>query len=121
MKNFMLKTVSVAGLTAAMSLPAAAMTCKEFNALDAEGQLAAMYDMGGREAARMKARGNDEAMEAEGHGDVSVENNDNTEGGKEGRDEMARGADVVVTIMEGCGESENHDTDIRLMVDEMRG
>ncbi|MEI4197417.1 hypothetical protein [Roseovarius sp. E0-M6] len=109
MKNMMLKTVSVFGLTAAMAMPAAAMTCGEFDALSADEKMAAMYDMGGREAARQASRGNDPDMG--GDDQVIVENNDDTEGGREGARERMKGADVMVKIREMCEGNPDMDMD----------
>jgi len=119
MKNLMLKTVSVFGLTAAMSMPAAAMTCGEFDALSTDEQLATMYDMGGREGARHERMGNESNMG--GDDEVIVENDDDTEGGREGARERRMGADVIVKMREMCEGNPDADLDEIMNSKEMRG
>jgi len=119
MKNLMLKTVSVFGLTAAMSMPAAAMTCGEFDALSTDEQLATMYDMGGREGARHERMGNESNMG--GDDQVIVENDDDTEGGREGARERRMGADVIVKMREMCEGNPEAEMDEFLNAKDKRG
>ncbi|QYX56656.1 hypothetical protein K1T73_16725 [Roseovarius sp. SCSIO 43702] len=121
MKNFMLKTVSVAGLTAAMAMPAAAMTCAEFDAMSPDEQLGVMYDMGGRMAARDMARGDDADMGGDDAATVDTESADNVAGGEEERAQMARGSDVVVKMREMCEADPEANLDDIMNSKEMRG
>lgn len=86
---------AVVGLTAALSTPAAAMTCEDFNNMSEETQNAALMGMAaGRDGARAEARGDDpDAMGEE----TDVETGSDMESGREGAREDARGADEIYT------------------------
>jgi len=60
-----LKSTSVLGLVVALSQPAFAMTCVEYNKMDEAGQMEAFEGMGGREMLRDEAVGADEDAQAD--------------------------------------------------------
>ncbi len=112
MINFRKLTAATAALSVSALMSTAAfaddqdMTCAEFNALDADGQMEAVMKQGpdgGREQARDEARGEDSTEEGVG---VEMSTSDNVEAnseyGQEGQHKMARGDDMVASVMEHC-------------------
>ena len=115
MTNFTKLSTAAAALTLGTMLSTGAfaahheMTCGEFNAMDADGQSAAMMEMqgpdGGREQARDEATGEDGTEEG---ANVEMSESENTEmnddAGQEGQQDMARGDDeeYMSAMIEHC-------------------
>jgi hypothetical protein len=111
MTNFRKLSTAAAALTLGTVLSTGAyadMNCGDFNAMDADGQKAAMMEMqgpdGGREEARDEATGEDATEEGVGteQADSNVEANDDS--GQEGQQDMARGDDeeYMSAMVEHC-------------------
>ncbi len=110
MTNFRKLSTAAAALTLGtfMSTGAFAMTCGEFNEMDAYDQLGALSEMG-REGARDLATGEDATEGGIGteQADADGTMNDN-EGGREAARQDARGADVMVSeVMQRCQEDDD--------------
>ncbi|MCQ0092073.1 hypothetical protein [Roseovarius sp. M141] len=115
MINFRKLTAATAilGVSTVMSTAAFAqddMTCGDFNALDADGQMEAAMMQGpdgGLDQAHDEARGADGTEEGV---DVEMSTSDtveaNSDSGQEGQQDMARGDEMVAAVMEHCSNGD---------------
>ncbi|QFT80740.1 hypothetical protein FIU89_08980 [Roseovarius sp. THAF27] len=107
-----LKTSSVLGLVVALSQPAYAMRCAEFNEMDEAGQMEALETMGGRENIREEAVGADEGADTDSSsataelGDPDADN-----GGRAAARAAATGSDeeLMVVLREECASNPEMD------------
>lgn len=107
-----LKTSSVLGLVVALSQPAYAMQCAEFNEMDEAGQMEALETMGGRENIRDEAVGADEGADTDSSsatGELGDPDDDN--GGRAAARAAATGSDeeLMVVLREECANNPEMD------------
>lgn len=101
----LLKSTSVLGLVFALAQPASAMTCVEYNQLDAGAQKEAFETMGGRENLREEAVGADEGEKAEELSETNeLGDPDAQNGGRAAARAAATGSDeeLMVVLKEEC-------------------
>jgi len=111
-----LKSTSVLGLVVALSQPAFAMTCVEYNKMDEAGQMEAFEGMGGREKLRDEAVGADEDAQADAaSGTNELGDPDDDIGGRAAARAKATGSDeeLMVVLREEC--EANPDMDLTSM------
>ncbi|MGK7652779.1 hypothetical protein ACSQ76_10295 [Roseovarius sp. B08] len=101
----LLKSTSVLGLVVALSQPAYAVTCAEYNEMDSAGQMEAFEGFGGREMLRDEAVGADENAETDAASATNeLGDPDDDVGGRAAARAMATGSDeeLMVVLMEEC-------------------
>ncbi len=108
MINFRKLTAATAILTASTFMSTAAfaqtgdMTCADFNAMDADGQMEAAMTFG-QEAQEEAGRGADSVDEGVGTEQAdSLTVQEEATSGKQGQQNMARGTDMMTAMVEHC-------------------
>ncbi|QFT92823.1 hypothetical protein FIU86_08200 [Roseovarius sp. THAF9] len=107
-----LKSTSVLGLVVALSTPAYAMTCAEFNEMDSAGQMDAFDGMGGREMLRDEAVGADESADTDAASATNeLGDPDDDIGGRAAARAAATGSDeeLIVVLKEECESNPDMD------------
>ena len=107
-----LKSTSILGLVFALSTPAYAMTCAEYNEMDEAGQMEAFEGMGGREMLRDEAVGADEGAETDAASATNeLGDPDDDIGGRAAARAAATGSDeeLMVVLKEECDANPDMD------------